>query len=230
MNTPATRPLELDDLKSAWQALDRQLQRQSTLQWQWLRERKLDTVRSNLRWLYWGQIAQILLGDALIYFGIMASIRFRAEPHLLACGLFLLGYGVLVVVLGGVMLGRVGRVDYGAPVLDIQKRIGALQRGEVLAGMWVGLPWWLLWLAIFMLEVKVMMGIDLWHSAPAFVWSCSVLGAVGLLATAWMYRHSRRAPGSRLAQWLDRRVGARSLRQARATLQDIARFEDGTGH
>ncbi|MCW5579361.1 MAG: hypothetical protein KIS89_12010, partial [Dokdonella sp.] len=104
MNTPATRPLELDDLKSAWQALDRQLQRQSTLQWQWLRERKLDTVRSNLRWLYWGQIAQILLGDALIYFGIMASIRFRAEPHLLACGLFLLGYGVLVVVLGGVML------------------------------------------------------------------------------------------------------------------------------
>ena len=42
--------MELDELKSAWQVLGRQLERQEALQWQLLRERKLEHVRRGLRY------------------------------------------------------------------------------------------------------------------------------------------------------------------------------------
>ena len=46
--------MELDDFKSAWQSLDRRLQRDDTLKLHELRERKLDKARGSLRPLYWG--------------------------------------------------------------------------------------------------------------------------------------------------------------------------------
>ena len=61
--------MDIDDLKSTWQALDRHMQQQSALNLHLFLERKLDKARSGLRRLYWGKIMQILFGDALIYFG-----------------------------------------------------------------------------------------------------------------------------------------------------------------
>src|SRR4051794_35104951 len=122
--------MEIDELKSAWQTLDRHLQQQSALDVHFFRERKLDKVSKGMRRLYWGKIVQILFGDALIYFGIMCTMRYLTAPHLLACSVFMLAYGVMIVVFGGVMLGRISRIDYSAPVLEIQKRVGALQRAH----------------------------------------------------------------------------------------------------
>ena len=36
--------MELDELKQAWQTLDRHLERQHDIQWQLLRDRKLETL------------------------------------------------------------------------------------------------------------------------------------------------------------------------------------------
>ena len=62
--------MELDELKHAWQALGRQLERQEAIQWQLLRERKLERVRHGLRPLVWGQVLQMLLGLGLIALGV----------------------------------------------------------------------------------------------------------------------------------------------------------------
>jgi len=212
--------MELDDLKSAWQTLDRHLQQQSALNVHLFRERKLDKVSSGLRRLYWGKIVQILFGDALIYFGIMSTLRYLSVPHLLACSVFMLLYGVLIVVLGGVALGRISRIDYAAPVLDIQKRVGALHRAHVIANLAAGLPWWFLWIAIFALEVKANLGADLFVSAPAFVWISAVVGAIGLFASLWYYRRS-----TNLAEARHGASVPRSLRDAKTALDEIARFE-----
>ena len=72
---PMETTMELDELKSAWQTLDRRLERQSALNLHIFVEGKLDKVRASLRRLYWGKIVQILFGDALIYFGIMSAIH-----------------------------------------------------------------------------------------------------------------------------------------------------------
>lgn len=217
--------MELDDLKTAWQILDRRLERQSALNLHIFKQGKLDKVRSSLRRLYWGQIVQILFGDALILFGILSSMRYHAVPHLLFCGLSMLVYGVLIVVLGGVTLGRISRIDYAAPVLEIQKRISALDRAHIVASLCAGLPWWFLWIAIFVLEVKANLGVDLFVAAPGFVWISAVVGIAGLVASWWFYHRSRNPGHPRLARTLDNTVAARSLRDAKNQLNEIARFE-----
>ena len=217
--------MELDDLKTAWQALDRHLQQQSALNVHLFREQKLDKVSADLRRFYWGKIVQILFGDALIYFGILCTMRYLAVPQLLACSVFMLIYGVLIVVLGGITLGRISRIDYAAPVLEIQKRVSALQRFHVIANLSAGLPWWFLWIAVFVLEVKTNLGVDLFVAVPSFIWGSIAVGIVGLAASVWFYRRSRDPRHTRMAKALNIGVAPRSLRDAKHALDDIAKFE-----
>ncbi len=213
--------MELDEMKSAWQMLDRHMQQQSALNLHRFREEKLDKVRKGLRRVYWGHIAQILFGDALIYFGIMAAIHNRDVPHLLACSLFMLAYGLLTVIFGGVTIGKVSNIDYTAPVLDISKRIASLRRTYVIGNRFLGLPWWFLWIAIFVLEVNANLGADLFVTAPAFIWSSAAIGAIGFAVTVgylrWRDARSTGKPdGSDIP---------RGLRDAKSLLDEIARFE-----
>lgn len=217
--------MKLAELKLAWQALDRRLEQHNALNLHIFRAGKLDKVRANLRRLYWGKIVQILCGDAMIYFGIMSVIRYRDVPHLLACGALMLTYGALIVVLGGVTLGKISGIDYAAPVLDIQKRVGTLHRIQDINNLSAGLPWWFLWIAIFVLEAKANLGVDLYLAAPAFVWTNIAIGVAGTLATLWFYRRARNPRNPRLSAALDNATLPRSLRDAQGTLDEIARFE-----
>ncbi len=211
--------MDNDALKSAWQDLSRRIERQDTINLQLLRERKLDKVRSNMRRMYWGKIAQIMFGDALIFFGITTGIHHHAEPHLLACSAFMLAYGVLTVVFGGVTLGKISNIDYTAPVLDIQKRVVALRRIHRIANQCLGLPWWFLWIAIFVLEMKANMGIDLFAAAPAFLWVSGAIGIVGFIATLGCFRR-------RNARLDDATHDTpRSLRDAKSMLDELCEFE-----
>lgn len=211
--------MELDELKSAWAALDRHLQQQTALNTHLFRERKLDKVSKGMRRLYWGKIAQILFGDALIYFGIVSTMRYLGNMPLLICSVFMLLYGVLIVVFGGVSLARISRIDYAAPVLDIQKRVGTLHRAHITANLWAGLPWWFLWIAIFALEMKANVGVDLFVSSPAFISVSAAIGVIGFVTTLWFYRRPR------AAETQDYATVPRGLRDAGAALDEIARFE-----
>ena len=213
--------MELDDMKLAWQTLDRRLDLQNALQLYQVRQTQLDKTRSRLRRLYWGKIVQILFGDALIYFGIMAAIRYRDVPHLLACSVLVLAYGLLTVIFGGVTIGRIASIDYTAPVVAIQKRVRALQRTYALASLCLGLPWWFLWIAIFVLEVKANLGIDLFVTLPAFIWINVAIGVVGFVATAWYLRRRN----ARSAGMPDLTDTPRNLRAADGELEEISRFE-----
>lgn len=211
--------MDIDELKSAWQTLDRHVQQQSTLNLHLFLEHKLDKARSGLRRLYWGKIVQILFGDALIYFGIMAAIGHRADPPLLACSLFMLAYGLLTVVFGGVSLGRIAGIDYTAPVVEIQKRVDTLRRTHVLANWCLGLPWWFLWIAIFVLEMKANVGVDLFVTAPAFIGISGVIGVVGFITSIWYFRRRSARPDNAMQDT------PRGLRDAKSALDDISRCE-----
>lgn len=53
--------MELDDMKAAWQTLDRRLEQQHALNLQLFRDSRADKARSGLRPLFRGQVAQIFL-------------------------------------------------------------------------------------------------------------------------------------------------------------------------
>ena len=213
--------MELDDMKLAWQTLDRRLDLQNALFLHQFKQDRLDKTRSRLRRLYWGKIVQILFGDALIYFGIMSTIRYHDIPHLLACSLFMLAYGLLTVIFGGVTIGRIARIDYTAPVVEIQKRVGVLDRTYAIASLCLGLPWWFLWIAIFALEMKANLGVDLFVTLPAFIWINLAIGVAGFVATVWYIRRRN----ARSVGGADDTDTPRSLREAKGELDEIERFE-----
>lgn len=217
--------MELDQLKHAWQTLDRRLAQQHLLQVRVLRERKLDSLRRHLRPLQWGHILQMTFGVLMVVLAVAVWPHHLGETHLLLAGLVMHAYGVAVIVLGAVMLSRIGSVDYDAPVLGIQKQLAGLRKLYVLSGMWVGLPWWLLWVPCAMLVFMALFGADFYRNAPWAIWLNLAVGSVGLLTTWGFHRWSRHPSRPRLGKWLDDSLTGNSLRKAQGALDEIIRFE-----
>lgn len=216
--------MELDDIKSAWQALDRRLQLDNSLKLHELRERKLDKARDSLRPLFWGQVTQILFG---IPFVLLAALLWTTQPaHVssIVAGVLVHAYGVLTIASAGVVLAQLGKLDYSMPVLDIQKQLLRTRTLYIRSSMLAGLPWWLLWIAI--LQVFTGLGdVDLLAKAPSLVWISYGIGIAGLLATWWFHRWARRPERAEFGCKMDDSLTGGSLRRALAQLDELQRFE-----
>lgn len=217
--------MELDDLKQAWQTLDRRLQLDNSLKLHDLRERKLDKARGSLRPLFWGQVAQIALFG--LPFITLAALLWMNQPQyasVIVAGVVLHAYGVLTIIAAGVVLGQLGKIDYSAPVLDIQKQLARVRVLYIRSGMIAGLPWWFLWVVILMV-LAGLGDVDLLAKAPWLVWSGLGIGAAGLLATWWFHRWSRRPERADFGRKMDDSLTGGSLRKAQAQLEELTRFE-----
>ena len=218
--------METDDLKSAWQQLDQRLAADRALHLDLLRERRLDRTRSRLRPLFWGQVVQI--GFGLLCIGL-AALLWSTRPTIVSAivaGAVVQAYGVVTIIVAGLVLGGLGEIDYDAPVLEIQTRLATVRRRYVLGGLLAGLPWWFLWVPVLM-TLAGAAGVDLVARAPALVWGGVGVGVLGLLATIGFYRWARDPARRRLARWMDTAVTGASLRKAQAQLDELRRFAEG---
>jgi hypothetical protein len=220
----AENAMELDELKSAWKALDRRLERDAAINLQLLRERRLDKARGSLRPLYVGQILQMLWGLGFIVLGVLLWSTRPDAAAVIAAGMVVHAYGVVCIIGAGIVLGGIGRIEYAAPVLKIQKRLAQVRRAYIVSGMVAGLPWWFLWVPLLMV-LLALGGVDLYAHTPATVWCGLGAGAVGMLATAWFHRWSRNPLRPRLAQAVESAVTGASLRKAQAQIDELLRFE-----
>ncbi len=222
--------MENDELMAAWSLLGKQLERQSALQWQQLRERRLERVRGSLWPLRIGQMLQILLLG--VPFMLLAALLWHhagqasapLPPSVLLGGIVVHAYGVAVTVMAGCTLGMTGRIDYAAPVLDIQKQLGKVRRLYIVNGMVAGLPWWFLWVPIAIV-LSALAGVDLHARSPETVWAGLGIGALGLVATAAFHRWSRDPRRPSLARAMDDGVTGASLRKAKLRLEELRAFE-----
>lgn len=217
--------MELDDLKPAWQALDRSLERQSTLNLAIFRAGRVDRLRGSLRPLFWGQLAQMLLLG--LPFIALATLLWASQPQhaaVIVAGVIVHAYGVFAIVSAGIVLGQIGRIDHAEPVLEIQKRLARLRKLYIRSGMVVGLPWWFLWIAILQV-LAGLRGVDLAHTAPSMLGIGYGVGAAGLLGTAWLHRWARRPERAALGAKMDASLSGGSLRKAQAQLDELLRFE-----
>lgn len=216
--------MELDDLKGAWQTLDRRLQQQHDLNLQLFRQGKLERMKSGLRPLFWGQVLQMLFGAAIVLWAGASWPGHRDVPHVLVAGLLVHAYGIAVIIAGGLVLGHMAQIDHAAPVLAIQKQLAKVRALYVRGGMLVGLSWALIWIPMLMLLVANLGG-DLYAHAPSVVWIGGGVGIAVLLATLWFHHWSRHPSRPRLAKAMEASVTGGSLRKAQAQLDEIARFE-----
>lgn len=216
--------MELDEFKSAWQALDRRLELDNRLRLHDLRERTLHKTRGNLRPLYWGQVAQTLFGLIFILLAGLLWMSHPAHASTIVAGVLVHAYGVLTIIGAGVVISVIGKVDHARPVLDIQKQLLRIRTLYIRSGMVAGLPWWFLWIAI--LQVLAGLGdVDLLAKAPSLVWSGYGIGIAGLLATWWFHRWARRPERGEFGREMDDSLTGGSLRKALAQLEELKRFE-----
>ena len=216
--------MELDELISAWQVLDRKLSRESAINLALYRDRKLDQVRSSLQPLRWQLVVQLLAGIGIVLFaGFLWSTQPRAISIILA-GAAVQLYGIACIISAGVMLSGIRSVDYSDSVLEIQNKLARVRRAYVLAGIAAGLPWWFMWVP-FLMVLAHFGGVNLYAHAPAVIWDGLGVGVVGTLASWWLYSYSRDVPRPRLNRWVNDAMIGRSLRRAQEQLEEIRRFE-----
>lgn len=216
--------MDLDDLKTAWQDLNDTLARQNALNLALLQERKLAKARHLLRPLAWGQTLQMLAGALLALASATFWVSHRAVPHLLVCGLVLHAYGLALILFGARVQVLIARLDFGGPVLELQRRLAELRRFYGRGGLWLGLPWWVLWMLLLEMILVAAFGADLYANLPAKVVAWQLAAgfagwALSLALGAWARRHPGHGP--RLARVLE----GPSLTRAQAALDELAKFQ-----
>lgn len=216
--------VELDDLKAAWQQLDRRLARQEAIALAGLRHRRLAGVRAHLGPLRWGQRLQIPVGILAVVWAVWTWRAHWDVVNVRLAAFVMHAYGVALIVTGARTLTLLERVDYGAPVLEIQRRLAAIQRWYGQSGLVLGLAWWLLWLPALVMLAGAF-GIDLLARGPRVLGGYVAICLVGLLASLWLVRWAERSARPAVRAWAERAAAGESLHRATAALEEIRRFE-----
>lgn len=212
--------MELDEMKQAWQVLERRLERQQVWHEQIWRESRLDKLRHGLRPLLWGQAIQLAFGVLFTALGAAFWASHLQVTHLLVCGVLVQAFGLCVIGFSARTLQLIERIDHAAPVLTIQRQLADLRRWRVrieapinavlgcfvwIVALWMALAWY---------------DVDLWSTG--FVRWALLSGLAGVAAvtlTVWLARRLG------LARKLEDGVAGRSVQKAEAVLDELARFE-----
>ena len=215
---------ELDDLKSAWQSLSRNLERQNELSLRQLRQSKLSRFRTGFRPLALGQIIQAISGAFLAICGGSFWVDHLGVAHLMVYGISVHLYGIMLIVFAARDLFLISSFDYAAPVLELQKRIADLRDWHQRAGLWFAVAGCFIWIPL-LLMIFHGLGADVWQRNPAVVAWLFVSGLICLAVVYAIVAFSRRSGKEAFARSLADSSAGRSVRRAQTLLDEIAQFE-----
>jgi hypothetical protein len=215
---------ELDDLKTAWQTLNRNLERQNEFALHQFKDSKLQRLRSGLRPLVIGQIIQIICGALLAIVGGSFWFDHIGVADLMFYGIIVHVYGIMLIVFAARDLFLIQRLDYAAPVLALQKQIADLRNWHVRAGIWFGITGCFIWIPL-MLMIFYGLGADVWMRKPSVVGWFVLSGFISLAVLFAIVLWSRLSGKEKFAKNLEDNSAGRSVSRAQKVLDEIARFE-----
>ena len=216
--------MELDDMKTAWLVLDRRLERQEALNLRTFREGRLDRLRASLRPMLIGRIVQILAGAILAMTFAPFWIEHLATPHLVVIGASLHAYALLLIIGGARDLFLIRRIDYAAPVLEIQQRLTELRAWLLKSAPVFGVAGCFIWVPFVLWAFMVLFGADIYAHAPEVVYWLLASSAVCLVPMLLVLRWVRRPGRSKWAAMLELSVIPGSVYKAQRFLDEIAAF------
>ena len=216
--------MELDDMKNAWLAIDRRLERQEALSLATFRERKLDRLRASLRPTLVGRTVQILAGALLALTFAPFWVEHLATPHLVVIGASLHAYALMLIIGGARDIYLIRRIDYAAPVVEIQQRLTELRAWLLKSAPIFGVAGCFVWVPFVLWVFMVLFGADIYAHAPDVVYWLLASSAV-CLVPLWLVLRWVRQPGrSKWAALLERSVIPASVYKAQRFLDEIAAF------
>jgi hypothetical protein len=216
--------MELEDLQSTWQKLDRYLEQQNAIGTALLRYNKLQTTRRELRSVYLNQTLQMVFGIGLLFF---MALFWIGKPHalsLLISGILVHAYAVGCIVTAAITLGLTRGIDFTGPILQIQQHLARLRRAYALSGIVAGHSWWFIWIPLLIVFIGLFR-VDLYARAASVVWFGLAIGLAGSLLTATLYFFTSRSSNPHLRNLAATFLFGTALQRAQAQLDEIQRFE-----
>jgi hypothetical protein len=217
--------MELNELKSTWQVLEKTLERSNQLSAAIWRHQKLEETNRSLRPLKLNQVFQIFFG---VLFILLAALLWITKPtaiSVIAGGVLIQAYGIGCVMTAGMVFSALGRIDYAAPVVEVQEGLARVRRAYGICVLVAGLSWWFLWIPLLML-LAGLVHINLYAHAPSLIWMGVAIGIVGLLGTYGLYAYARRSSNMQLRQFVERAAFGSSLHKALQQLKEVRAFEE----
>jgi len=217
--------MELNELKSTWQILEKALERGNRLSVAILRQQKLDAVNKSLRPLKLNQAFQISVG---VFFIVLAGVLWSTKPtaiSVILSGVFVQAYGIGCVLTAGIVFSSLNRIDYSAPVVEMQRGLARVRRAYGICVLVAGLSWWFLWIPLLML-LAGLAHVNLYAHAPSVIWIGIATGIAGSLCMYGLYAYSQKSSNLRFRQLIECATFGRSLQSALQQLKEVRKFEE----
>jgi hypothetical protein len=220
--------MEIDDLKRSWEDQSRKLDTSLRLNTTLLRESALNKASTATARLSWLLMAEILLDLVLcVWLGSFNADHYM-EARFLIPGIVLHLYAIGSLILGVHQWLALKRIDYGAPVVAIQKRLGELRVQRVRATKLILLTSPLLWTPLLIVGLKGLLGVDAYAIFNS-TWLAAnlALGVAVIPLAVWISkRYADRMERSPLVQRLMRDLAGYNLNAATGFVSSLARFKE----
>lgn len=226
--------LTIEDLRSEWNERDRKLDESIRINTWLLRESYWEKHRSKIGIAGLGGWLEVLFSiPALIFFGWFISRHFD-QPKFLLPALMLQVWTVTMLVLGIRQRGALRSMDYGRPVMELQRQIEVIKITRLGVFKWAFLTGQILWWTPFVIVLfKGLLDIDLYAASEfmpiVLAWNIA-FGLAFIPIAIWASRRlvGRLGASPRFARFTDTIAGY-DLAVARKFLEKLARFERETG-
>jgi hypothetical protein len=216
--------MELDEMKAAWLALDRRLAREEALTLITFREGRLDRLRATLRPLVIARIVQIALGALMALAFAPFWVEHLSTPHFVVIGVSLHLYALMMIIGGARDLFMIHRIDYAAPVVEIQLRLAELRAWLLKSAPGFGAAGCFIWIPFTLWAFEVLFGADIWAHAPIVVWIFAGWGVLALAVLLVALRVARYPGRTKWAERFERGMIGGRLSKAQRFLDEIAVF------
>jgi Zn-dependent protease with chaperone function len=223
--------MELQDLKDRWNDYDRKLEANLRLNTQLLRELALNRVGSSLKWLSRKIVFELLIDLVAIFALGTFTANHLGEPRFLvpalALDLFVIGFVAWSIR----QWAEIGSLDYGEPIVTIQRKLELLRIDRIRMTKWVLLLSPLLWIPLLVVTLKGLGGLDAYAIFPArWLAANLLLGLAVIPLMLWVSkRYADRMQGSPLVRSLVNALADRSLNDATRFLGSLSSFEKENG-
>jgi len=219
--------MDFDEIKTIWKEVDRGTPSTEGIERSLLHGLGTDRVRSSLAGMRFGLAFEIVagVGAALLTGSYLAA--HVGEPRFLVPALVLHVAALVLVAVPTRQLVALRAMDYGQPVVSLQKRLSAFRLSRVREGAWLFILGPLLWTPLAIVSAHGLLGIDI-YAGFGMPWVIANLAlGVAVLATAiWISRrYGDRLRGSRVWRSVSDGLAGRSLVVAQSFLADVAAFE-----
>ena len=219
--------MELDEMKTMWEAYDRKLDTSSRLSKELLKAPVLRKARGATTRLV--VLWQIELALALIATVLLGGFTWMhiLEPRFVFPGLFLM---VMSIVLVSTYVRRIlalRAIDFSGPIVMIQKQLEAIRIAEIRTTKWTLLLAPLAWTPLLVVVFQGLFHVDVYtHFSHAWLAGNVVFGLVLIALERWVsFRYAERMHNSpRLQRWM-RDLSGYNLKAATGFLRDAAEFE-----